>query len=141
MKTYKTRFLSFITFAAFYNSYINNNIDETVLPVVEDRTILDNIHTHVVSFLSTIIRNGILLPKLSWLTERKTWSSDREKLLKIKAKGPKFATFLRSLEQFIQTVKDKNNFGIMLFLNCFWRFLIPNKLERFIFKSEIIIRS
>ena len=53
MKTYKTRFLSFITFAAFYNSYINNNIDETVLPVVEDRTILDNIHTHVVSFLST----------------------------------------------------------------------------------------
>ena len=91
MKTYKTRFLSFITFAAFYNSYINNNIDETVLPVVEDRTILDNIHTHVVSFLSTIIRNGILLPKLSWLTERKTWSSDREKLLKFEAKGRKFA--------------------------------------------------
>ena len=50
MKTSATRFLSFVTFAAFYNSYINNNIDETVLPVVEDRTILDNIHTHVVSF-------------------------------------------------------------------------------------------
>ena len=51
MKTSATRFLSFITFAAFYNSYINNNIDETVAPVVEDRTILDNIHTHVVSFI------------------------------------------------------------------------------------------
>ena len=51
MKPSATRFLSFITFAAFYNSYINNNIDETVAPIVEDRTILDNIHTHVVSFI------------------------------------------------------------------------------------------
>ena len=60
MKTYKTRFLSFITFAAFYNSYINNNIDETVLPVVEDRTILDNIHTHVVSFIFCDTYNFLL---------------------------------------------------------------------------------
>ena len=59
MKKSATRFLSFITFAAFYNSYINNNIDETVAPVVEDRTILDNIHTHVVSFILHIIRKRI----------------------------------------------------------------------------------
>ena len=37
-------------------------------------------------------------------------SSDREKLLKFEAEGQKFANFLRSLEQFIQTVKGQINF-------------------------------
>ena len=41
---------------------------------------------------------------------RKKCSSDREKLLKLEAEGREFATFLRSLEQFIQTVKGQNNF-------------------------------
>ena len=41
---------------------------------------------------------------------RKNWSSDREKLLKFEAEGREFATFLRSFEQFIQTVKGQNNF-------------------------------
>ena len=36
--------------------------------------------------------------------------SDREKLLKFEAEGREFAKFLRSLEQFIQTVKGQNNF-------------------------------
>ena len=36
--------------------------------------------------------------------------SDREKLLKFEAEGREFAKFLRSLEQFIQTVKSQNNF-------------------------------
>ena len=49
--------------------------------------------------------NGILLPKLFWPTVRKNCSSDREKLWKFKVEGPEFAKFLRSLEQFIQTVK------------------------------------
>ena len=44
-------------------------------------------------------RNGILLPKLFWPTVRKNCSSDREKL--------EFANFLRSLEQFVQTVKGQ----------------------------------
>ena len=35
---------------------------------------------------------------------------DREKLLKFEAEGREFAKFLRSLEQFIQTVKGQNNF-------------------------------
>ena len=43
------------------------------------------------------VKSGILLPKLFWPTVRKNYSSDREKLL-------------RSLEQFIQTVKGQNNF-------------------------------
>ena len=43
------------------------------------------------------IDNGILLPKLFWPTVRKICSRDWEKLL-------------RSLEQFIQTVKGQNNF-------------------------------
>ena len=54
--------------------------------------------------------NGILLPKLFWPTVRKKCSSDREKLLKSEAEGREFAKFLRSLEQFIQTVKGQDNF-------------------------------
>ena len=41
---------------------------------------------------------------------RKHCSSDREKLLKIEAQGQEFAKFLRSLKQFIQTMKSQNNF-------------------------------
>ena len=37
-------------------------------------------------------------------------SNDREKLLKFEAEGQELAKFLRSLEQFIQTVKGQNNF-------------------------------
>ena len=36
--------------------------------------------------------------------------TDREKNLKFKAEGQAFAKILRSLEQFIQTVKGQNNF-------------------------------
>ena len=49
--------------------------------------------------------NGILLPKLFWPTVRKNCSRDREKLLKFEAEGREFSKFLRSVEQFIQTVK------------------------------------
>ena len=41
---------------------------------------------------------------------RKKCSGDPEKLLKLEAEGRKFAKILRSLEQFIQTVKGQNNF-------------------------------
>ena len=59
---------------------------------------------------------------------RKNCSSDREKLWKFEAEGREFAKFLRSHEQFIQTVKGQNNFGEQnAFLTCSWRFLISNK--------------
>ena len=41
---------------------------------------------------------------------RKKCSSDQEKLWKIEAEGREFAKNLRSLEQFIQTVKGQNNY-------------------------------
>ena len=41
---------------------------------------------------------------------RKDCSSDGEKLLKFEAEGQEFAKYLRSLEQFIQTVKGPKNF-------------------------------
>ena len=41
---------------------------------------------------------------------RKNYSINREKLLKIKAEDRQSAKILRSLEQFIQTVKGQNNF-------------------------------
>ena len=52
----------------------------------------------------------IFLPKLFWPTVRKNCSGDREKLLKFEAEGREFSKILRSLEQFIQTVKGQNNF-------------------------------
>ena len=55
-------------------------------------------------------KNGIWLPKLFWLTVRKNCSRDIQKLLKFEAEGREFAKFLRSLEQFIQTVIGQNNF-------------------------------
>ena len=82
---------------------------------------------------------GILLPKLFWPTVRKNCSSDGEKLLKFEAEGREFAKFLRSLEQFIQTVKGQKNLGNNAFLTCSWRFLISNKLEQLEFKLEKII--
>ena len=42
---------------------------------------------------------------------RKKISSVREKLLKFEAEGREFAKILRSLEQFIQTVKGQNKFS------------------------------
>ena len=41
---------------------------------------------------------------------RKKCFSDRDKLLEFEAEGREFAKFLRSLEQFIQTVQGQNNF-------------------------------
>ena len=60
---------------------------------------------------------------------RKNCSSDREKLLKFEANGREFANFLRSLEQFIQTVKGQNNLVTECFLTCSWRFFVCYKLE------------
>ena len=40
---------------------------------------------------------------------RKNCSSGQENLLKFEAEGREFSKFLRSLEQFIQTVKGQNN--------------------------------
>ena len=41
---------------------------------------------------------------------RKNCSSDQETKQKFEAEGREFAKILRSLEQFIQTVKGQNNF-------------------------------
>ena len=55
--------------------------------------------------------NGIFFSKivLTYL-EKKNCSRNREKLLKFEAEGQEFAKFLRSFEQFIQTVKGQKNF-------------------------------
>ena len=63
---------------------------------------------------------------------RKNCSSDREKLLKFEAEGREFAKCLRSLEQFIQTVKGQNTFWQHNdFLTCSWRFIRSKTLEQF----------
>ena len=61
---------------------------------------------------------------------RKNCSSDREKLLKFEAEGREFEKILRSLEQFVRTVKGQNNFWQQnAFLTCSWRCLRLDKLE------------
>ena len=60
-----------------------------------------------------------------------------KKLLKFEAEGQEFAKFLRSLEQFVQTVKVPNNYCQQnAFLTYSWRFLRSNKLEQLEFKLE-----
>ena len=49
------------------------------------------------------------------LLREKKCSSDQEKLLKFEPEGREFAKFLRSLEQFIETVKNW-----IYFLLCGW---------------------
>ena len=69
--------------------------------------------------MSKIDENGILLPKLFWPTVRKNCSSDWEKLLKFEAEDQEFAKFLKSLEQFIRTLKGQNIFWQQnAFLTC-----------------------
>ena len=55
-----------------------------------------------------------------------------EKLLKFQAESREFAKFLKSPEQYIQTVKGQNNFWEQsgVFLTSSWRFLRSNKLEQ-----------
>ena len=73
--------------------------------------------------LSTILENNLRKSKIEKIiamvfcyqtcsvSVRKKCSSDRGKLLKFKAKVREFEKILRSLEQFIQTLKGWNNFG------------------------------
>ena len=71
---------------------------------------------------------------------RKNCFNNQEKLLKFEVFSLKFENVLRSLEQFIQTVKGRNNFWKQnAVLTCSWRFLMSNKLEQLEFKLEKII--
>ena len=57
-----------------------------------------------------ITQKWYFVTKIVLSNMRKNCSSYREKLLKFEAEGREFSKFLRSLEQFIQTVKVQNNF-------------------------------
>ena len=57
--------------------------------------------------------------------------------MKFETEDREFAKILRSLEQFIQTVKGKKDFWYQnAFLTCSWRFLIFDNLEQLKFKLE-----
>ena len=61
------------------------------------------------SRVSTVMGGWLLILKTCRQFCYQNCSSDREKLLKFVAEGQEFENFLRSLEQFIQTVKGQNN--------------------------------
>ena len=87
------------------------------------------------------VRNGIMLPKLFWLTERKNSSSDPKNLLNLKTENLQ-KIWDHYIEQFIQTVKGQTNFGNRIstkqdaFFTWSWRFLRSNKSEQLEFKFE-----
>ena len=87
----------------------NLNASSTEVMIALKRFVLTKLivkgYLNLIYLLKLEANIGILLPKLFWPTVRKNCSSDWEKLLKFEAKGWEFAKFLRSLEQFIQTVK------------------------------------
>ena len=59
---------------------------------------------------AAIVEEWYFVSKIVLTNCEKNCSSDREKLLKFEAEGQEFANFLRSQEQFIQTVKAQYNF-------------------------------
>ena len=77
---------------------------------LECKSLYDELKKWIKFFEYAWNENSILLPKLFCPSVRKKCSSDRENLLKFKTKGREFAIFLRSVEQFIQTVKGQSNF-------------------------------
>ena len=57
--------------------------------------------------------------------------------MKFEAEGQEFAKILRSLEQFVRTMKGQINFWYLnAFLSCYRRFLRYDKLEKLEFKLE-----
>ena len=78
---------------------------------------------------------GILFPKLFSPPLRKNCSSDWKKLSKLGAEGREFANILRSLEQFIRTVKRSEQFWKQ---NAFYNLFLEVS-EQLEFKLEKII--
>ena len=69
---------------------------------------------------------------MCFLSEKR---SGNEVFILFEAEGQKFANILKSLEQFVWTVKGQNNFWSQnAFLTHSWRFLISNELEQLDFK-------
>ena len=74
---------------------------------------------------------------LFWPNVRKNCSIDREKLLKFEAECREFAKVLRSLDQFIQTVKGQKNFWQQdAFLICSGFRNMQEKLEKYSFTKN-----
>ena len=78
--------------------------------------------------LTMMIKEWYFVTKIVLTYCEKKCPSDQENVLKFKAEGQKFEIFLRSLEQFIQTVK--------VLVTCSWRFLMSDKLEQLECKLE-----
>ena len=80
--------------------------------IVLSRTFNSNIKKNL-SNVSILIQNQRMVfsyQNFSGLLREKNVLVIEKKLLKFEAEGREYAHFLRSLEQFIQTVKGQNNF-------------------------------
>ena len=106
-KSVKVKIVKYMYMTQFYINVIHIKVYSSI-NILEKVVRLFNRTTHLQNFLAS--KNCILLPKNFLSTVRKNYSSDREKLLKFEAECREFAKILRSLEQFIQTVKGQNNF-------------------------------
>ena len=79
-------------------------------PSVNTKTILDYGLFQIMFCLSKVFWIWYFVTKIFLTYCEKKCFGDREKLLKFEAERQEFAKVLRSLEQFIQTVKGQNNF-------------------------------
>ena len=119
-------------FYKFVSTYLTLKLDEFQSHLMKKKWLISeefSLEFNLWSWHSDI--NSILLPKLFLPTVRKKCCCDQEKPLIFEAEGQEFAYFLRSLEQFIQTVEDQNNFRYHnVFSTCSWRFLRTQKIEQ-----------
>ena len=86
--------------------------------------------------IKSALRNGILLTKLFLPTERKNWSSDREKL-EIRDWRLRICKLFEITRTIYSNSEGQNNFWWQnAFLTFSWRFLISNELEQLEFRLE-----
>ena len=86
----------------------------------------------------TIIKNGILLPKLSWPTVRKIVLVIEKSFWNSRLKAWEFAKILEITRTIYSNSERSEQFLVTgwFFLTCSWRFLISKKLEQLEFKLE-----
>ena len=108
----------------YHANYVYHKVDNHRFPCLTQQPIsygLGVAHGPQRSFLKSAVlkavflhsklkRWSILLVKLFWPTVRNHCFCDWEKLLKVEAEVWEFAKLLRSLEQFVQTVKGQIKF-------------------------------
>ena len=104
------------------------NLIARILPIVIDENI---VNLKIIIYISNRQTWHFVTKIVLTYCEKKNCSRDREFFLKFEAEGQEFAKILRSLKQFLRTVKGQNTF-----FTYYWMFLRSNKLEQLEFNNN-----